>query len=106
MKKILRNLIEDDIDRVIDNEEINKKNFFFLILHHILDNDRMDLIEINRIATELSTEYEDFLKDFDLELMNSNGEIIKVLKSAIPKFNDRIAHILDKIRKLEKNGNS
>jgi len=106
VKKILRNLIEDDIDRVLDNEEINEKNFFFLILHHLLDNNRMDLIEINEIAAELSAEYEDFLKDFDLELAESNGEIIKVLKSAIPKFNNRIAHILDKIRKLEKNGNS
>ena len=106
MKKILRNLIEDDIDRVLDNEGISKKNFFFLILHYLLDNNRMDLIEINEISTELSVEYEAFFKDFDLELAESNGEIIKVLKSAIPKFNDRIAHILDKIRKLEQNGNS
>ena len=105
MKTILRNLIEEDIDKVMDNEEIKKKNFFFLIIHYLLENDRLDLIEIGELGTELSDEYEGFLKDFDLELLESNGEIINVLKSALSKFNERIAPVLDKIRKLKKNGN-
>ena len=104
MKKILRNLIEDDIDKVMDNEEIKKKNFFFLIVHYLLENDRLDLIEIDELGTELSNEYEGFLKDFDLELLESNGEIINILKSGLSKFNARIAPILDKIKKLKKNG--
>jgi hypothetical protein len=106
MKTILRNLIEDDIDKVLDNEEIKKKNFFFLIIHYLLENDRLDLIEIDELGTELSNEYESFLKDFDLELIESNGEIINVLKSALSKFNARISPILDKIKNLKKNGNS
>jgi len=105
MKTALRNLIEGDIDKVLDNEEIKKKNFFFLIVHYLLENDRLDLIEIDELGTELSEEYESFLKDFNLELVESNGEIINVLKSALSKFNARIAPVLDKIRKLKKNGN-
>jgi hypothetical protein len=106
MKKLLRNLIEEDIDKVIDNKKINNKNFFFLILHYLLDNKKLDLVEINEMAFELCDEYNKFLNDFDLELMNSNGEIIKVLKSALPKFNKRIAHILSKIDEIKENGNS
>ena len=104
MKTTLRNLIEGDIDKVLDNEEIKKKNFFFLIMHYLLENDRLNLVEIDELGKELSDEYEAFLKDFDLELLESNGEIIDVLKSALSKFNARIAHILDKIKKLKKNG--
>jgi len=101
MKKILRNLIEEDIDKVLDNNSIKKKNFLFLLIHYLLGNDMLNLVEINGIATELNTEYEAFLKDFDLELIESNGEIIKVLKSALPKFNNRIAYILEKIEKIK-----
>jgi len=101
MKKILRNLIEEDIDKVLDNNSIKKKNFLYLLIHYLLGNDMLNLVEINGIATELNTEYEAFLKDFDLELIESNGEIIKVLKSALPKFNNRIAYILEKIEKIK-----
>ena len=105
MKKILRDLIEDDIDKVLDNNEIKKKNFLFLLIHYLLDNDELNLVEINGIATELNEEYNSFLKDFDIRLIESNGEIINVLKSALPEFNNRIVHILDKIEKIKKNGN-
>ena len=106
MKKILRNLIEEDIDKVLDNNEIKKKNFLFLLIHYLLGNDRLNLVEINNIAIELNEEYQTFLKDFDVELIESNGEIINVLKSALPKFNKRIAHIIEKIEEIKKNGNS
>ena len=105
MKKILRDLIEEDIDKVLDNNDIKKKNFLFLLIHYLLGNDKLNLVEINGIATELNEEYNDFLKDFDIRLIESNGEIINVLKSALPDFNHRIVHILEKIEKIKKNGN-
>ncbi len=105
MKKILRNLIEEDIDKILDNNEIKKRNFLFLLIHYLLNNERLNLVEINDIAIELNEEYQAFLKDFDMELIESNGEIIKVLKSALPKFNKRIAHIIEKIEEIKKNGN-
>jgi len=101
VKKILRDLIEDDIDKVLDNNEIKKKNFFFLLIHYLLGNDVLNLREINKIATELNNEYEAFLKDFDIELTQSNGEIINVLKSALPNFNNRIRPILERIEKIK-----
>ena len=101
MKKILRDLIEEDIDKVLDNNEIKKKNFFFLLIHYLLGNDVLNLREINKIATELNNEYEAFLKDFDIELTQSNGEIINVLKSALPNFNNRIRPILERIEKIK-----
>ncbi len=106
MKKILRNLIEEDMDKVLDNSEIKKKNFLFLLIHYLLGNDRLNLVEINDIAVELNEEYQTFLKDFDIELIESNGEIINVLKSALPNFNKRIAYIIEKIEQIKKNGNS
>jgi len=105
VKKILRNLIEGDIEKILDNNEISKKNFFFLFLHYLLENDRIDLVEIDRVADEFSNEYESFLKNFELELIESNGEIINILKSALPKFNKRIACVLNKIEKIKKNAN-
>jgi len=105
VKKILRNLIEGDIEKILDNNEISKKNFFFLFLHYLLENDRIDLVEIDRVSDEFSNEYESFLKNFELELIESNGEIIDVLKSALPKFNKRIGCVLNKIEKMKKNAN-
>ena len=105
MKKILRNLIEEDIEKILDNNEISRKNFFFLFLHYLLENNRIDLVEIDKVADEFSDEYEAFLKDFESELIESNGEIIDVLKSALPKFNKRIACVLNKIEKIKKNAN-
>ncbi len=106
MKKLLRNLIEEDIEKILDNNKIKKKNFFFLFLYYLLENpDRIDLAEIGKVADEFSDEYESFLKNFELELIESNGEIIDVLKSAIPKFNKKIAYVLDKIDKIKENAN-
>jgi len=106
VKKILRNLVEEDIEKILDNSEIKKKNFFFLFLYYLLENDRIDLAEIGKVADEFSNEYESFLKNFELELIESNGEIIDILKSALPKFNKRIAYILDKIEEIKKNANN
>jgi len=106
VKKILRNLIEEDIDKVLDSETIKKKNFFFLLIHYLLGNDVLNLTELSEIATELNNEYESFLTDFDIELTESNGEIINVLKSALPNFNQRIRPILERITKMKKNDNS
>jgi molecular chaperone GrpE (heat shock protein) len=101
MEKILRDLIDEDIDRVMDNEEIPKRNFFYLILHYLLEKKSIKLNEVNDLATELSKEYEDFLKDFDLELIESNGEIIDVLKNAMRKFRERLSPVMDKIDKFK-----
>ncbi len=106
MKKILRNLIEEDIDKILFDKEIKKKNFFFLIVHYLLECKSVNLKEVNDLSNELRNQYEGFLKDFDLELLQSNGEIIKVLKSALPKFNFRIADILEKIEKVKQNDHS
>jgi len=106
VKKLLRNLIEEDIDKVLDSEIVKKKNFFFLLIHYLLGNDVLNLVELSEIATELSNEYESFLNDFDIELTESNGEIINVLKSALPKFNQRIRPILERISKIKKNDDS
>ncbi len=98
--------MERDIDKVLDSETIKKKNFFFLLIHYLLGNDRLNLNEINEVATELNDEYEAFLKDFDVELTESNGEIINVLKSALPNFNKRIRPILDKLEKIKQYDNN
>ncbi len=103
MKKILRNLIEEDIDKILFDKEIKKKNFFLLIIHYLLECKSINLNDVNDLSIELRNKYEGFLKDFDLELLESNGEIIKVLKSALPKFNSRMADILEKIEKVKKN---
>lgn len=106
MKKILRDLIEEDIDKILFDKEINKKSFFFLIIHYLLECKSINLNEVNNLSIELTEKYEGFLKDFDLELLKSNGEIIKVLKSALPKFNYKMADILEKIEKIKKNDHS
>lgn len=101
MKKTLRNLIEQDIDKVLDNEKINDKNFFFLILHYLLELKSINLMEVNDLSIELNKEYEQFLNRFNEELVSSNGEIIDVLRSGIGKFWKRVQPILNKINELK-----
>lgn len=101
MKKTLRNLIEDDMDKVLDNEEIKKKNFFFLLVHYLLECKSVNLKEVHDLSIELKNEYEEFLEEFDEELVSSNGEIIDVLKNGIGKFWERIQPILNKVNELK-----
>ena len=101
MEKILRDLAEKDIDKILDNKKINEKNFFILILHYLLENDSINLKEIDDLGNELSKEYKEFLNNFEVDLIESNGEIITVLKSALRKFRKRIYPILEKIKDLK-----
>jgi len=101
MKKILRNLIEDDMDKVLNNEEIKKKNFFFLLVHYLLECKSINLKEVQDLSIELKNEYEEFLEEFDEELVSSNGEIINVLRNGIGKFWKRVQPILNKVDELK-----
>ena len=106
MEKVLRDLIENDIEKILDNKEILDKNFFFLILHFLLENERINLIEVGSLSEELTKHYKEFLNYFEIELVESNGEIINVLQNALNKFRIRISSILDKIKQLKKNDDS
>ena len=106
MEKILRDLAENDIEKILDNKEILNKNFFILILHFLLENDSINLTEVSDLSEELSKHYKEFLDCFEMELVESNGEIINILQNALRKFRTRIYPILDKIKDLKKNANS
>jgi len=103
--KVLRNLVEEDIIKVLNNEKVNDKNFFWIIIHYLLDNDKINLEEIDDISKQLSMEYKQFLDAFDQELVDANGEIISVLKNGVRKFFYRMKPILDKLDKMKKNDN-
>ena len=102
MEQILRDLAEKDIEKILDNRKITDKNFFMLVLHFLLENDNIDLLKVDEISNELDKQYKEFLDSFELELMESNGEIINVLRDAIRKFSNRISPILDKVKQLKK----
>ena len=106
MEKVLRDLIENDIEKILDNKEILDKNFFFLILHFLLENERINLIEVGSLSEELTKHYKEFLNYFEIELVESNGEIITVLQKAVRKFQARISPVMGKIKKLKENGRS
>lgn len=103
MDKILRDLVEKDIEKILNNKKVINKNFFVLILHFLLENDTINLEEVNELSEELEKDYKDFLNAFEIELVEANGEIIDILKTGIRKFGDRISPILDKIKGLKKN---
>lgn len=106
MEKLLRDLAEKDIEKILDREEILDKNFFMLILHFLLESDSIDLLKVDKLSEELENQYKEFLDSFELELVESNGQIISVLRDAIRKFKERISPILYSINKLKKNANS
>jgi len=106
MEQILRDLAEKDIENILDNKEILDKNFFMLILHFLLENESIDLSKVDKLSEELRKHYKEFLDSFEMELVESNGEIIDVLRNAIRKFSERISPILDKIKDLKQNDDS
>ena len=106
MEQLLRDLAEKDIENILDNKEILDKNFFMLILHFLLENESIDILKVDKLSEELRKHYKEFLDSFELELVESNGEIINVLRDAIRKFSKRISPILDKIRDLKQNDSS
>ena len=106
MEQLLRDLAEKDIENILDNKEILDKNFFMLILHFLLENESIDILKVDKLSEELRKHYKEFLDSFEMELVESNGEIIDVLRNAIRKFSKRISPILDKIKDLKQNDNS
>jgi len=106
MERLLRDLMEKDIEKILDNEEISNKNFFVLILHFLLENDCINLIKVEELGKELENHYKKFLDSFEMELLESNGEIISVLQNAIRKFRERITPVLEKVYKLKDNADS
>ena len=102
MEQILRDLAEKDIEKILDNKEITDKNFFILVLHFLLENDNIDLSKVDELSNELHKHYKEFLNSFEMELVESNGEIINVLRDAIRKFSERISPIIDKVKQLKK----
>ena len=106
MEQILRDLAEKDIDKILQNKKISDKNFFILILHFLLENESIDLGKVDKLSEELKNQYKDFLDSFEMELVESNGEIINVLRDAIRKFSKRISPIIDKVKQLKQNDNS
>ena len=106
MEQILRDLAEKDIDKILQNKKISDKNFFLLILHFLLENETIDLEKVDKLSEELKKHYKDFLDSFEMELVESNGDIIRVLRSAIRKFKERISPIIEKVKQLKQNDNS
>jgi len=106
MEQILRDLAEKDIENILKNRKILDKNFFMLILHFLLENDSIDLSKVDELSIELNKHYKEFLNSFELELVESNGEIINVLRDGIRKFSKRIRPIIDKVKNLKKNDDS
>ncbi|MHA1875140.1 MAG: hypothetical protein ACTSUC_01700 [Promethearchaeota archaeon] len=106
METLLRDLVEKDIEKILDNKKILNKNFFVLILHFLLENDRINLMKVDELSKELEKDYKEFLDSFEIELLESNGEIIKVLQNAIRKFKERINPVLKKIYRIKDNANS
>lgn len=102
MEQILRDLVEKDIEKILENKKISDKNFFILILHFLLENESIDLTKVDELSNELENHYKEFLNSFEMELVESNGEIINVLREAIRKFSKRIRPILDKVKQLKK----
>ncbi len=102
MEQILRDLVEKDIEKILENKKISDKNFFILILHFLLENESIDLSKVDELSNELENHYKEFLNSFEMELVESNGEIINVLREAIRKFSKRIRPILDKVKQLKK----
>lgn len=106
MEQLLRNLAEKDIEKILDREKILDKNFFMLILHFLLENSSIDLMMVDDLSKELEKDYKEFLDVFELELFESNGEIINVLQHAIRKFKKRMSPILEKVNKIKQNASS
>jgi len=100
MEEILRNLAEKDIENILDNKEVLDKNFFILILHFLLENESIDLSKVGELSKELEKQYKEFLDSFEMELLESNGEIINVLRDAVRKFRKRVSPIIDSIKEL------
>ena len=101
MEKILRDLAEKDIEKILDREDISDKNFFILILHFLLENKSIDLSKVGELSKQLEKQYKEFLDSFELELVESNGEIINVLRDAIRKFTKRVSPIIEKVKELK-----
>jgi len=106
MEQILRDLAEKDIEKILNNKKISNKNFFILILHFLLENETINLMEVDELSKELEKHYKEFLDSFEIELVESNGEIIDILRNAVRKFRRRISPILEKVKKLKENADS
>jgi len=102
----LRRELKNDIWKVIDGEkipEVKINKFRLLVLQLLLESKGFNLGNAFQIADDLEKEYNKIVDDFDKSLVDSNGDLINVLKNINDKYDNKIKSLLDKVEKL-KNG--
>ena len=104
MRKVLKLLFDKDLNSILNSEVIKDKNFFYLLVHYLLENKKIDLINIKEISDELEREYNFLLEDVNEEIINSMGNLIDVFKKVKLMFNEKFSDILNKLGELKDNG--
>ena len=103
----LRKELKQDIWKIIDGDEIpakRKNKFRFLVLQLLLESQGFNLGEAYQMADELETRYNKIVDDFDNYLLDSNGDLLDILKNVDKDYDDKIKPLLKKLTQYrEKN---
>lgn len=101
----LRKELKEDVWKIIDGEIVPKERenkFKLLVLQLLLQSQGFNLGEAFHIADELEYKYNEIIDNFNDYLIDSNGDLLEVLKQINKDFDDKLKPLLQKIKMVGK----
>lgn len=103
----LRKELKNDVWKVIDGNKVpeeRENKFRLLVLQLLLQSQGFNLGEAFHVADKLEARYNKIIDDFDGYINDANGDLLNVLKNVDKDFDDKILPLLEKIKRMNKNG--
>lgn len=97
----LRQLLKDDIWKIIEGEEKPERDFFTYVLHMVLGNEIIKLKDVVELSKRLKNRYNQVLGEIIEYITAGNGEVLPALKELKNKYNDKVLPILNKIKEYK-----
>lgn len=97
----LKDLLKEDIWKIINVEDIPKRNFFDYVLHMLLGSEKILLKDVVYLSKELDNRYNQILGEVNKYILEGNGEVLPTLKRLEKDYKDKIQPILNEIERYK-----
>jgi hypothetical protein len=100
----LKKKIHDDVWDIIENKKVDKptdKDWLNIAFQLLLESDKFLVQSVVELSTNIKEEYEKLVDSVEERIADGNGEILQVLKNIDRYYEDKIAPMLSRIKRLK-----
>jgi hypothetical protein len=98
----IKNLMKEDIWRIINGEETPKRDFFSYVLSLLITKKKILLRDVVDLSKRLNNRYVQILGEVNDYIAQGNGEVLPALRRLDKEFVDKVLPILKEIDRIKK----